>query len=357
MQIANGRILIDNALFERRDVLLHGDRIDEITAPYYESDEELVIDAEGGYVIPGLIDLCVRDTAENDAELAATAARLARQGVTRWLAGLPWQGAEQTAARLADLAAFAEANKKAELPGAVPEGARLEGPFLAASRAALCPENAAADCDEATLDRLAELAGKNLRMMDFAPELPRATVLAKKLAKLCRLSVGYTGAGYDQTRIAFALGASHVSDLGGMLGGCTPEAPGALAAAAEGAGLVDLCPCAPGLHPAALRMAVQLFGPDRLCFVSRSSGVGKTPGTLADCLRTAAWYGVPLPYAVKATSLNPARALGIEKEVGSIEQGKRADLVVLDLHDLSLRTVVLGGKLIYDKHEMMSLGG
>ncbi|MDR2114214.1 MAG: amidohydrolase family protein [Bifidobacteriaceae bacterium] len=42
--------------------------------------------------------------------------------------------------------------------------------------------------------------------------------------------------------------------------------------------------------------------------------------------------GVPLAEAVRAAALNPARVLGREGSVGSLQQGKRADLVLTDLN-------------------------
>ena len=41
-------------------------------------------------------------------------------------------------------------------------------------------------------------------------------------------------------------------------------------------------------------------------------------------------WGVPFQQAVKSASLIPARAIGLDGEIGSIEPGKAADLVVLD---------------------------
>ena len=55
--------------------------------------------------------------------------------------------------------------------------------------------------------------------------------------------------------------------------------------------------------------------------------------------------GVPLPEAVRMASLTPARILGVEDEVGSLEAGKRADLVVLDA-ELDVRQVYVGGERI-----------
>ena len=53
--------------------------------------------------------------------------------------------------------------------------------------------------------------------------------------------------------------------------------------------------------------------------------------------------GVPLPEAVRMASLTPARILGIDNEVGSLEVGKRADLVVMDA-ELDVKQVYVGGE-------------
>lgn len=44
-------------------------------------------------------------------------------------------------------------------------------------------------------------------------------------------------------------------------------------------------------------------------------------------------YGQTLPDMVNKVSLNPAKAMGIDKDYGSIEVGKKADLVIADILD------------------------
>ena len=44
-------------------------------------------------------------------------------------------------------------------------------------------------------------------------------------------------------------------------------------------------------------------------------------------------YGVPLPQMVNRATLNPARAMRTDKDYGSIEQGKKADLLIVDMLD------------------------
>jgi N-acetylglucosamine-6-phosphate deacetylase len=52
--------------------------------------------------------------------------------------------------------------------------------------------------------------------------------------------------------------------------------------------------------------------------------------------------GIPLAEAVRMTTLTPARIIGVDQEYGSLEPGKRADLVIFDDGFVAQR-VMLGG--------------
>jgi imidazolonepropionase-like amidohydrolase len=69
----------------------------------------------------------------------------------------------------------------------------------------------------------------------------------------------------------------------------------------------------------------------------------------------AAHYGMPDDAALEAVTINPARILGIEQWVGSIEPGKHADIVVWDGYPLELRSradkVFIDGKLVYTRQD------
>ena len=68
--------------------------------------------------------------------------------------------------------------------------------------------------------------------------------------------------------------------------------------------------------------------------------------TLYDCLRCAVLeMGIPLPYAVRAASENPARALGVYGDYGTLSAGAFADIILAD-KDLNIRAVILKGKKI-----------
>ena len=61
------------------------------------------------------------------------------------------------------------------------------------------------------------------------------------------------------------------------------------------------------------------------------------------CLQNVIAWGIPEEAAIRAASLNPACAIGADKEVGSIETGKIADFVVCS-PDYKEKTVYLAGE-------------
>ena len=57
--------------------------------------------------------------------------------------------------------------------------------------------------------------------------------------------------------------------------------------------------------------------------------------------------GVPVADAAKMLTINPARAVGLDGEIGSIDAGKRAHLVALD-DDYNVVLTMVDGKIVYD---------
>lgn len=64
-----------------------------------------------------------------------------------------------------------------------------------------------------------------------------------------------------------------------------------------------------------------------------------------------AWY--EKEKALEAITINPAKTLGIDERVGSIEVGKDADIVIWDNDPLELQSNVLvtimDGKIVYER--------
>ena len=65
---------------------------------------------------------------------------------------------------------------------------------------------------------------------------------------------------------------------------------------------------------------------------------------LMDCMKTAVKeMGIQLETAIACATMNPAKALGVYDEYGSITPGKKGNLVLLD-QDLNVKTVIKDGK-------------
>lgn len=128
------------------------------------------------------------------------------------------------------------------------------------------------------------------------------------------------------------------------------------------------------VHPSVVRNTFRLFGDDRVILISdsmRAAGMEDgnytlggqdvivkgalatlADGTIAgsvtnlfDCMKKAVSMGISRESAIKAATINPARSIGIDTVVGSLETGKQADVLIVD-QDLNLRSVILGGKAL-----------
>jgi N-acetylglucosamine-6-phosphate deacetylase len=71
--------------------------------------------------------------------------------------------------------------------------------------------------------------------------------------------------------------------------------------------------------------------------------------TMRQALKNIIGLGVPVHEAVRMATLVPARVAGIKSEYGSIEEGKRADLIAFD-DDFAVRFSMADGRPM--SHEM-----
>jgi N-acetylglucosamine-6-phosphate deacetylase len=89
---------------------------------------------------------------------------------------------------------------------------------------------------------------------------------------------------------------------------------------------------------------------EKITVTNGRTALAREPGTIAgsvitmrDALKNIVNLGIPIDAAVRMASCVPARAAGIDSEYGSIEEGKRADLIAFD-NDQKITLVVVGGR-------------
>ncbi len=341
------------------------------------ADGDSAEDLGGAYVVPGFVDIHNHGNSGHDfsdgdpAGLKTIARYLAKNGITSFapasvtLPEEPLRAAYQTAA------AFA-----ADTPDdcAVLRGIHMEGPFFSEKKKGAQNGAFLKKPDFEMFLRLNKAANGLIRIADIAPELPGAADYIERAGKICTVSIAHTDANYEQARAAIAAGARHVTHLFNAMPPFLHRAPGVVGAAAEAPWVsAELICDGMHVHESVVRAAFSMFGAERLCLVSDAlsccgmpngeymlggqriildgtvARLYDAPDTLAGSannlfymFRIAISFGIPAEAAVRMASYNPAGVIGAQDEIGSIENGRRADFLVLN-GDFSLRRVFLAG--------------
>jgi alpha-D-ribose 1-methylphosphonate 5-triphosphate diphosphatase len=73
------------------------------------------------------------------------------------------------------------------------------------------------------------------------------------------------------------------------------------------------------------------------------------PSTMLAAIFQLAQQHMPLHEAVRLSTLHPAEALGLDGELGSVEAGKHADLILVELHEgyPLVRATIVDGIIVY----------
>ena len=373
MRIIGGQVFDPEKGFEERELCTSGTLISAA------SDDDEVLDAVGCYVIPGLVDVhfhgCVgEDFSDATAEgLQAIADFELSQGVT-YICPASMTLPEEV---LTDICRNVANHRRSKKDGAEVVGFHLEGPFLSTAKKGAQNEDFLRDPDIGMLQRLNEAAEGCVKLITIAPEQPGAMEFIRFAADNgITVSLGHTVADYDTAMEAYAAGASHATHLYNGMPSLHHRTPGVIAAAFDSPGVrAELICDGVHIHPAMVRLAFRLFGPERMVLISdslRATGmpdgcypfggqeievcgnratIAGHPETLAGsvtslmgCLCKAAEYGIPLADAVRAATLNPAAAIGIAHRAGSLDIGKEASIVLLNKDDLSIRAILFRGQ-------------
>ncbi|MEV7378191.1 N-acetylglucosamine-6-phosphate deacetylase [Streptomyces lydicus] len=354
--VGSGRITVEGG----RIAGVHSRDVD----PAEGGDAAGVVDLTGHLIVPGFVDMHVHGggggsfSSADPGECMTVVETHRRRGTTSMVASTVTGDLTELARQAAVLA---ELVQQGELTGI-----HFEGPFISPQRCGAHQPGLLRDPDPADVRKLVDAARGTAVMMTVAPELPGGLASVRLLAEAGVVAaIGHTDSSYDATREAIDAGATVATHLFNAMPPLGHRAPGPVAALLEDERItVELINDGTHLHPAVLQLAVREAGAGRVAFITDAMGAagmsdgmyplgpmrvevrdgvariseGPTAGSIAGSTltldrafkRAVTLDGLTVDQAVQALSANPARLLGIDDRVGSLEVGKDADLVVLD---------------------------
>ena len=373
-------------------------------SPFFDGQapkETTVWDMEGDILIPGLIDTHVHGAGGCDVmdctldSMQTLAETLLKEGTTAFLPTTMSCRPEHLKRVLQNVDNFRLDNfRPCPQRGAEIVGLHLEGPFLT-------KEFRGAHAAEMIWDVENERDAKNdwdiknesviflqnllcefpnlIKILTFAPERPDG----QKLAEICQThrvipSVGHTSADYAQMEKAMQWGVRHVTHAFNAMPSIHHRNPGLITRALQDNTItMEIIADGVHIHPAIIELVLKNKPPERVCLVSDGTravgmpdgeyelggqkaivrqGIAQLPdGTIAGSAYTLRQglktlvkkLHCPLPATVRYATLNPAKLLGIDNRVGSLERGKEATFIRLS-SDFDIKQIWLRGKLVFN---------
>ncbi len=374
MIIKNAAIYTPEHQFKQGDLFIRSGRIVPFAQP--EPDEE-VVEADGLYALPGLVDIHFHGAMSQDfcdgTELAiqTLADFEASKGVLA-ICPATMTYSEEILGRVMDAAAAHKNGKGADLVGI-----NMEGPFISPNKIGAQNPAYLHKADIGMFRRLQARANGLIKLVDIAPEEPGALEFIRTCADEVRISLAHTCTDYDTACAAFDAGASHMTHLYNAMPGITHRAPGPIIAALEKHAEVELITDNVHIHPAVVRFTFNTFGDDRVILIADSmracglpdgqyslggqavtvkgalATLTEHPETIAgsatclyDCMRRAVLeMDIPLASAVRAASENPAKSIGIDGDYGSLGAGRYGNVILAD-KELNIQAVIQKGARI-----------
>ncbi len=374
MIIRNAKVYTPQHTFSVQDLVIRNGRI----VPHAMAEPgEQVIDADGLYALPGLVDIHFHgavghDFCDADPEgLQAIADFEASKGVLA-ICPATMTFSEEILNGIMDVAAAHKNERGADLVGI-----NMEGPYISPKKVGAQNPKYVMAADAGMFHRLNERSGGLIKLVDVAPEEPGNMDFIKECSKEVCISIAHTCTDYDTAKAAFAAGANHMTHLYNAMPGINHRDPGPIIAALEDGAMVELITDGVHIHPAVVRFTFNTFGDDHVVLIADSmmacglpdgayslggqavtvrgprATLTEHPDTIAgsatclyDCMRHAVLQmGVPLESAVRAASENPARCIGIEADYGSLAEGRIGNVILADA-DLNIRTVIRHGEVL-----------
>lgn len=376
--LINGQVYLNHA-FEERTLGIREGKIEILP-----TNEELpkgadIIDIKGKKIVPGFIDIHCHGAAGVDVngataeDLERASKAMARHGKTSWLASILTDTKEQTLWCIDEYKKY----KRMEHKGATLLGIHLEGPFLCNLYKGAMPEHLLQMPNMALLKEYQSRAEGDIRYITVSPEVEGIVDDIPKMIKLgMTVAIGHSGADYEIGWRAINNGAAASTHTFNAMKSLHHHHPAIVGAVLESDIYCEAICDGRHLHPGIVRLLIKVKGLDRVIAVTDSimaaglpdgkyklgvnnvivkdgdarlesddTRAGSTLTTNEALKNLLEFTKRPLEDIIPLLTENPARLINIYDRKGSIENGKDADLVILDENNDIADVFVLGNRI------------
>ncbi len=376
--IVNGKIILKDRILENF-ALVYSDVIEGIIPADNIPDDAEIIDAEGGFVSPGLIDLHIhgylgKDVCDASEESIRTISKgLLANGVTGYLPTT--MTVDMTVIKKALDVCRSLKKESRTWEGSAILGVHAEGPFISESKKGAQDPKFILKPDAQFVKEYSDI----ISIITLAPETDTEDFSEiRKIAKETNtvVSMGHTSADFETAKSSTYAGVKHATHLFNAMTPMAHRAPGVVAAALTTDVSCELIVDTFHVLPVFYDMVWKMKG-RKLCFITDCLPAGGLPfgeytlggakiiyrgivctledGTVAGSvlhLNHGVWNvyknsTIPLWECVNCASLNPATTIGIADKKGSLEVGKDADIIITD-KNFEVKKTIIGGKVKYE---------
>ena len=354
----NGHALIDGSVVQTDIVANHG-RIIEITPDVVADAETEVIDCTNRYVLPALVDIHTHGAVGYDFNTADIDGmkKILNFYVSRGVGTVfPTVMTDTDEVICRQVALIAKLSK--EYPEI--KGIHLEGPFISEAYRGAHPVKL---LQKPSMDKFMtyqKAAEGKIKLVTVAPELPDALAFIDELvAQKVVVSIGHSGADGETVRQALKRGAKSFTHWGNAMSQLDRKNLGVAGAALASNAFCEVICDGKHVDRDVMKLLVKVKGVDKVIGVTDSimaagspdgeytlagqsvtvkggeaflTGTDKRAGSALDAYQGLAnvvnYTGLPLREAIKLWTVNPARLVGLQDRIGTIEVGKDADFII-----------------------------
>lgn len=381
--IINGKLILPDRIVEGKAIVfdskIRAIISNEEAASYPDAE---IIDAQGKFVSPGLLDVHCHgvggdDTCDNDPGAIQRMSKLVAQyGVTSWLPTTMTMAKDWLETTFTQVREAKEASAKDPegWGGAQVLGCNMEGPFINIARKGAQAGEYVVTPDVEYTKKFADV----IKLATVASEVEGGLEFVERITKETDIvcSLGHTCANYNDAIACFEAGSNHVTHLFNAQSGLAHRDPGVVGAALAAKNVyTEFIADTFHIHKGVFQIVADCKK-DHLVLITDCMRAGGLPdgdyslggqpvvvkgiecrladGTIAGSVlrlyravqnfyKNTDW---DLPQCVAAASLNPAKSIKVDDRKGSLEVGKDADILIAD-DDFEIINTFVGGYKVY----------